>query len=225
MWWAVAAAAVPYVMSALQDKPKKPGAPARTGMPDRSGQVNQMLDSAFNPNNQSYQLASAATADQVNRLLARSGHAGSSGGAQLMGNTQAQLAQAWIENQAQRQSQALGAAANYDRGVAQVSQGNNDAAYQYDRMMYEDQLKRNANQVQGVSNMIGAGVGAYNQDRMMTAYEAALAGRGGVQSATFQEPMAVYGTPGGSSPSPYDPGGAYAPSGGYNRFPTPYGGT
>lgn len=217
MWWAVAAAAVPYVMSAMQGKPKRPGAPTRTAMPDRSGQVNQMLDMAFNPNSQSYQLASDASADQVNRILARSGHAGSSGGAQLMANTQANLAQAWIDGQAQRQSQALSAAANYDRGVAQVAQGNNDAAYSYDRAMYEDQMKRNANQVQGVSNMIGAGVGAYNQDRMMTAYEAMIARNNPTPQVMMGSPEVSYAPAQG--PSPYDPGGAYAPAGGYNVRP------
>lgn len=188
-WWMVAAAAAPYVMAALQDKPNRPGAPAPAQLTNRDGHANDMLDMAFNPNNETWMLASEQTADHVNRLLGRTGMAGSSVGAQIQMGTQAKLAQAWLENQASRQANAFNAVVNYDKAKAGIASDNANAQYNYAMDAYKDHLQRNANQVQGVSNLINAGVGYYNQDRFMDQRDQMIAGS--------QKPS--YGVPGPSS--------------------------
>lgn len=220
MWWAVAAAALPYVVSAMQGKPKRPQAPAQARLTNRDAQMNQIMDTAFNPNSNQYSLASEMAAEQVNRVLARSGMGGSSAGAQMQSNTQAQMAQAWLENQAQRQQAAMQTVTAYDQNQQGVNQQGNNAAYNYAMDGYKDAQQRNANQVQGISNMVNAGVGAYNQNRMMTSYEQMIK-----QGQTPQQPnqttviQPTYGSPSPES-SPYAPGGAYAPTGAYTMFPT-----
>lgn len=165
-WWMVAAAAAPYVAAALQGKPKRPGAPAPVAMKSRDGEINQLMDSAFNDKNPAWMNAQQRTMDETNRALGRKGMLGSSIGMQIQSNAQAQLAEAWLKEKAAREGNALNVAMNYDKGQAGWQQGQNETQYGYAMDSYKDQIQRNANQVQGMSNMINAGVGAYNQGQM-----------------------------------------------------------
>jgi hypothetical protein len=111
--------------------------------------------------------ASEVAADQVNRQLARQGLGGSSVGGQLQLSTQAELAQRWLQDQIQRQSQALGQAVNYDTGQVR---GYNDAAnaqYQYGLDAYNQATQGNAAQIQNLAGLAGAGLQAYNQNQIM----------------------------------------------------------
>lgn len=193
MWWAVAAAAVPYVVSAMQKKPKMPGAPAPVQMTDRSGLVNQIQDTAFNPNNEVWMSASKNTMDQVNRALGRRGMLGSSIGMQMQSNTQAELAKAWLADQLSRETQAFNAIVGYDKAQAGIQGDNNMSAYNHAMNAYKDAQARNAAQVQGISNMVNAGVSAYNQGQMMDRYDQMI--------AKDPYPQVYYGVPGPQGPS------------------------
>lgn len=227
MWWAVAAAAAPYVIAALQKKPHRPGAPAPIPLQNRDPQIDQMMDTAFNPNSQTYNLASQHAMENVNRALGRQGMGGSSVGAQLHQGTQSKLAQAWLQEQAQRQQSAMQIAQEYDRNQAGWQAQQNDAQYKYAMDAYGEANKRNANQVAGVSNMINAGVGAYNQGQMMDRYDHMIGyNQKPVVYDYSNQPMQIspsYGAPGPSSypldNNPYSPGGAYAPVGAYTQYP------
>lgn len=187
-WWAVAAAAVPYVMSAFQDKQKMPGAPAPVQTPDRTGLINQIQDTAFNPQNAIWASASKQAEDSVARTLGRRGALNTSLGMQLQSNTQAEIAKKWLEGQAERENAALNAIVGYDRMKAGLDRDNSSAAYDYSMAKYKDATTRQANQIAGMSGMINAGVNAYNQDRMMDTYN----------SMVERMPQATYGTPGGN---------------------------
>lgn len=188
-WWAVAAAAVPYIASALQDKPKAPEAPAPVKMTNRDSYVSDMLDTAYNQDSKTWELAADKSADNVARALGRRGLGGSSIGGQILIDNQAALAQAWLEQAAQRKRAALDSAVGYDRGQAGFANDQANQQYGYAMDAYGRKVKSNADQIAGLSGMIQAGMGAYNTDRMISAMEARNA------------PVASYGTPGGSIPS------------------------
>ncbi len=200
MWWMAAAAAAPYLMSALQKKPKAPGAPAFAPLKNRDAEIEDMMRMASDPHAEQYKLAADQAIEQVNRVLAKQGLGGSSLGAQLHSNTQSKLAQAWMEEQLRRKEAALQVALEYDKGQAGWNQQGNNAAYNYAMDQYKNKQQSNANQIQGISNMINMGVSAYNQDRMMTAYE----------NATKPPQQPIYGSPGDvTTYSSYDaPAGA-----------------
>lgn len=162
-WGLIAAAAAPYVMSMFQDKPSMPGAPAPVKMTDRSGLLNQILDSSFNPQNQIWVQAQERTMDNVNRALGRRGALGSSLALQLQNNASAELAKNWIEGEASRRASAFEAATGYDRAVAGIDQANSKNAYDYAMAEYQDKLRRNQNQIAGISGLVNAGVQGYNQ--------------------------------------------------------------
>ena len=192
MWWAVAAAAAPYVVAALQPKTKRPDAPGMETMPDRSGEMNMIRDQAFNPQNEQWMRASEMAMDQTNRGLGKRGGLGTSIGSQIQGNTQAELANKWLEWAASRQAEAMNLINNYDRTRAGFDADQNARQHEYALAAYADQQQRNANQVKGISDMIGAGVGAYNQYQTQQRYDQMM-----------RPPTASYGTPGQGSYTDY----------------------
>lgn len=189
MWWTLAAAAIPYVVSAMQKKPSMPGAPNAVSLPDRSAYVNQLLDTAYNPNSSTWLLASKEAEDQVARALGRQGAMGSSVGNQTMSNVQTALAAKWLEDAVSRQEGALNTAIGYDRAQAGQGSENSRDAYNYAMDAYKNKVAENTAQVQGISNLVNAGVGAYNQQQYQDRYDALMAQYG-------RAPAAYYGIPG-----------------------------
>lgn len=158
MWGYVAAAALPYLVGALQKKPK---APVMARPVDRSAYINQLLQMAMNPNSQQFKMASDVAQEQVNRALARQGLAGSSIGGQISANIQAKLANDFMNEQISRLGNALGIAQNQD----QMGMQGNVAVYNAQRQAYEDALKRQAAVAQGVGNVVNAGYAGYQADQ------------------------------------------------------------
>lgn len=163
MWWALAAAAIPYVAQALQSDPWQPNKPAAVMPPDRSYENNKLLDNAFNPHADIFQRSSDAVQENVNRALARSGLQGSSAGQVLGQNNQATLATKWLDDQTSRQRMALDAVNGDDRARAQLINEINNQQYQYGAAQYNRDNARNSAQVAGIGGMAGAGMNAYGQ--------------------------------------------------------------
>lgn len=212
-WWMVAAAAAPYVMSAMQKKPKAPGAPGAVQMPDRSQYINGMLDTAYNPNSEQWGMAADRAADQVNRILGRQGMAGSSVGMQAHQAAQAQIAQAWLADQAQRQAQAMQIVNQYDTGRGNLAAGQAAQQYNYANDAYNRANQANAAQVQGISNMVGAGMQMYNQHQADQRWDQMME----QNQQILNNQQAFYGTP-GSAPNNYT-----SPEYQYGQQPMPYG--
>ena len=171
MWAQIALAAAPYVIAAMQDKPKAPSAPALRNPVNRDAQVNDLLGSAYDPNNAVWQRASAMASEQVNRALAHQGLAGSSIGGQLHSMTQSDLAAKWLQDQVQRKSQALNAVSGYDNGQVGGYNSNANAAYNFEMDAYNRAMGANAAQVQNISGLASAGLQAYNQQQIMDRYK------------------------------------------------------
>lgn len=155
-WWAVAAAAAPYVIGALQKKPKAPEYRRPDQTPMRDQYFRAMADTAFNPNSREFQMASEVVQDQVNRALGRQGLAGSSIGGALMGNTQASMASEFMKNQQQRQLAAVQAMTAHDMNKLQMNETLAQAQYQRDQQAYQEALRRQAGVAQGIGSIAGA---------------------------------------------------------------------
>ncbi len=194
MWWALAAAAIPYIVAAGQKKPTRT-APTDVSTPNRDAEINQILAGANDPRSAQWTAASAQVGDQVNRALGRSGMAGSSVGAQLQSGTQGNLAQAWLADQAQRQNAAMQTAMSYDRQKYGVDAANNAAQYNFQDQIYKDRVAANTAQVQGLSNMIGTGMTAYGENRALDQRQQLIDAQKAYLQA--QTPVqASYGVPG-----------------------------
>ncbi len=161
MWWTVAAAALPYIIGAMQKKPKSPPPPSQVVLPDRSAYMNQILQDGFNTNSTMYHNASDQVQEQVNRALARQGLVGSSGGAQAMVDSQNKVAQTFIDEKLRREQAAMGVVQGYDMGKAGIDQNNSAALAAYNAASYQSALARQAAVVQGVGSVAGAAANAY----------------------------------------------------------------
>lgn len=222
----VAAAAAPYVISALQKKPKKPGAPSPVTLPDRSKYIQDLIDASTRPNEGAYRMASDVSVDNVNRILGKQGLGGSSVGLGVHASAQANLANKFMENELNRRINALNVAANYDRMNADVQMGNSGAAYKYATDMFNLKNKENAGQVQGISSLINAGLGAYQQGQASNRWDEIMElNRQHVNQMNINSQTAPqYGAPGPQvgmqpAPSPYNPGFTYANTGGMYAVP------
>ena len=199
MWWALAAAAIPYVVSALQDKPDRPDAPARRQLPDRSKYSNDMLDSAFNPNNEQWTLASRQAQDNVNRALGRQGMAGSSVGGQLHANTQSKIAQAWLADASARKAAAFNAVSAHDLGIGNYGARQDEQQFGYEMAAYEAMMKKNQAQVDNAGKMAQTGLSLYNdyntQQRSEQQRQENLALMERIYNPNYSRYVPTYGTP------------------------------
>ena len=165
MWWALAAAAIPYVMQQMQGQPQQPRTPGMVLPPDRTNYNNALLDNAFNPHAEIFQRSSDAVAENVNRMLGKTGMGGSSGGAQAQTGLQSALAAKWLEDQTSRQRMALNAV-NSDEGArASLLNEFNNQQYGYGAARYNRDNIYNSSQIAGVGGMLSAGASAYGQNR------------------------------------------------------------
>ena len=211
MWWTLAAAALPYVMGALQKKPDQPGAPAPVNLPDRSAYINQMLRSGFNTDSTMYRNASDGVQEQVNRALARQGLRGSSIGMNAMIQGQNQVAQSFIDMQQERQQKAFQQASAYDMARAGVEQGNSQAAANYANQIYNDARARQAGVIKGVGDTANAAMNAYGRQQDRDSWERTM----GSQPTSYSGEN-VMGSGGSTSYGGYNMG----PSGGYDFGPS-----
>ena len=158
-WWAVAAAAVPYVVGAFQKKPDAPQYKRKDIGPQRDAYYRAMVDTAFNPSSREFQMSSEVVQDQVNRALAGHGLAGSGIGVASLANAQASMANEFMRNQQAERMKAVQAMTGYDMDKLRMSEDVARAQYERDMGAYNDALRRQA----GVAQGIGAVVGAYAQ--------------------------------------------------------------
>ena len=207
-WWMVAAAAAPYVMSALQKKPSAPGAPALQNTPDRTAYSNQILNAGFNPNDRTLLSASSVAEDAVNRVLARQGLGGSSIGGQLHSTTQADIANKWLENELNRKISALSAVNNADLARIGVANQNARTMYDYEMGRYNMANQQNVGQVQGLAGMISAGANMYGQSQMQDR----MAETNRINEEYLKRISSPsYGTPGPAAPGGYSLGNYQLP--------------
>jgi len=171
MWQYIAAAAVPYVIGALQKKPKKPSAPTPVALPDRSKYLDMILQSGFNTDSRMYDQASDQVRDQVNRALAQQGLAGSSVGAVASIEGQNRVAQSFIDEKLKRQQAAMAAVQTQDAMAANIQQGNSQAAYQYAQDAYNARLASQAGVQQGMGQIVNAGANAYYANNAKSTYD------------------------------------------------------
>lgn len=202
-----AAVAAPYVAQMLQGKPKTPGY-QDPGLPtDRSKYINQMLDAGFNPNSELLLRASAQAEDRVNRILGRSGLAGSSIGMQAHSLTQADLASKFLESQLDRQAKALAPVLAYDNNIYAARAGQAQQAYQSAMDAYGMAAARNAGQINNLSGLVNAGMGYYQMNQADSFRQQQLNQNQQIidnMRANYGAPQ--YGVPGySSSPGPQYP--------------------
>jgi hypothetical protein len=155
-WWAVAAAAAPYVIGALQKKPKQPQYKPVSQVPARDAYYRAMVDTAFNPNSREFQMASEGVQDQVNRALAMQGLGGSSVGMASLANAQASMAGDFMRNQQAERMKAVQAMTGYDAEKLKINNAIAQQNYERDMQAYNTALQRQAGVAQGIGNIAGA---------------------------------------------------------------------
>lgn len=199
MWWALAAAAIPYVMQEMQGQPEQPHIPPQTHMPDRSAYEGQYLANAFNPHAELFQRASDATAEQVKRALAQSGMLGSSGGMATLANTEGTLAAKWLQDQTSREGNALGTVSGMDRDRSAYETGLGNEMYQYGAAKYNRDNAYNASQTSALSGLLQSGVMGYKMDQTQGVFNKnALAYRDAMDAMTkYYNNGPMMGVPGG----------------------------
>lgn len=200
---AMLAGAVPMVGSMLmgggQGRPSGPDysqVMAYLNSPEMLGYRNQLMDTAFNPNNDLYNTAMSRSMASGNRLAASRGLGTSGAGLGFIQNAQNDLSNKFVEGEFQRRLQAYQAATGAAQSQAQM--GMNMANNQYDARMagYNDDQAGRAGLIGGLGSMVNAGVSAYNYNQqqsdlkdMMSGYGARTPGYGGMPAGS------VYGQP------------------------------
>lgn len=174
-WGLVAAAVAPTLVSAILPKPKIPGYQGPGVPTDRSKYINSLLETGFSDQSKEWGLAADIAQDRVNRILGRSGMAGSSVGAQLHSMTQGDLAAKFLEGALDRKARALAPVLTYDNNLYSARAGNANAAYNSAMDSYNAMNQRNAGTVQGISGLINAGMGAYQMNQAQGYREQQLA--------------------------------------------------
>lgn len=208
----IAAVALPYVLGAMQKSPQAPqyAPPPTVNPPDRSMYSNALMSAAFNPNNEMYQGAAQVAQQQVARMLGRRGLAGSSIGGALMGNVQSQLANDYLMNQVQRQSQALGQINAMDMARAQHEANMYNQAYQAQMGDYQNQMARRQQAMAGIGGLAQAGLGIYQNHQNNQLMDQRRAQDAAMIQGLFTQPapqMGVPGAPPGVMPTLQAPSG------------------
>jgi hypothetical protein len=163
-WAPIAAATIPIVYDMFRQKPGAPNLnfPGGGVMPDRSAYVQQLLDSAYNPQSNLYQLAIDRARQNISRDLARRGILGSAGEDQRAA-AMTMLGNRFLETETARRAQALQAANAYDSARA----GN---AINIGNMMNENawrsaglQEQRDQAMIRNIGGLAGAGANYFTK--------------------------------------------------------------
>lgn len=198
----VASAAIPTVMAMLMPRQNAPSGPdysaaiAYLNSPEMLAYRNSMLESAYSPQSDIYQIAGNQAMANANRIAASRGLGTSGAGIGFVQNSQNELARKFQENEFMRRLQAYQAAIS--GGTAQGNMMMNMADKNYAARLgnYNREVEGQAGLIGGVGNMVNAGISAYNyqqnQDRlnsMMGGYGERAPGYGGTPAGY------VYGQP------------------------------
>lgn len=179
---AAIAGLVPMVGSMLMGGGSRPSGPdysqvmAYLNSPEMIGYRNQLMDTAFNPNNALFDQAMNRSMASGNRLAASRGLGTSGAGLGFIQNAQNDLASKFAENEFQRRLQAYQAATGAAQNQAQI--GMNMANNQYDASMavYNDEQAGRAGLIGGLGTMVNAGLSAYNYNQQQNALKDMMAG-------------------------------------------------
>ena len=167
------AAAIPLLMSQFMPKPQVPGAPdysqilAMYNTPQMSGARNQMLNDAFNPNANLYQLSSNQAMASMNRALAQRGLANTGFGVQALADQNTQLANSYQQNQLNRELQAYQAASGALNPIAGLMSNQQNAVNQNAMLAYQQQMQGQQALMGGVNNGLQAGMSAYQYNNLL----------------------------------------------------------
>lgn len=197
MWWQIAAAAIPAVVSATRKRPEAPQfyqVPLK--LPEIQPYQQKILDTAFDPQSETYKLASDVLADKIMRSTAQRGLAGSSMAAQLERTAMSDLANKFIENELNRRISALNTVHDQRMREATGSMQMGRARYGAEMDRYRDQLGSEQDLISGIGSAIGAIGGAYNQEQRQLQNQANFDRMMGMQEQIYGiTPMT--GVPGG----------------------------
>ncbi len=213
MWWALAAAALPYVMQQFQGQPSQPHTPGEYLPPDRSNYDSQLLNNAFNPHSELFQRSADVVNENIQHNLAKAGILGSSGGQAMQANVQGTLAAKWLEEQTARQRMALNAVNSDELARAHGINEFNNQQYQYGAAGYNRTNSQNAAQIAGLTGMVGAGANIYGQQQTSSRLDANAAAYRDM--LTRMGPSPSYGAPGPQvnyMPDQFQFGGATDPT-------------
>lgn len=213
MAWVAAIAAAAQIAQMVAANNRK--APQGSGvgniqLPDRSKYQAALLDTAFNPQSDVYQMASNRAMDLVNRDLANKGLGHSSFGNQAVSSAQADLAAKFLENEMQRRIQAYNAVTGYDIAKANQQQGVAGQQWNENLANYNLNAQKEDALYQGVGNLAGIGANYYGGVQQQNQIDA--------MNAQNQKNQDRY-------LSILDRSQAQGPSGGYTSYsPTAYNG-
>lgn len=153
----IAAIAAPLIAGGLTKRGKAPSF-QYTG-PDRSEYIDQLLSSAFNPDDRLMNLASERANEAAARGMASRGLLGSSLGQQSLAATNASIANKFLEGEMQRRMQALESARGFDALRAGIDKAN----YQSQMDQYNADMEGKNNLISGVAGVAGTGLGYLGQ--------------------------------------------------------------
>jgi len=207
MWGQIAAITLPYVLSAMQDKPDRPEyrPPSGGQLPDRSGYLDEILQEGFSPQTELYEQATDVISDKIARQMGRRGLGSSSFASSAQSAALSDLANKYLENELKRKMDAVNTVTGYDMNKQRLAQNAYDAAYQAQMGDYKDQMDRQAAVTQGVAGMAQAGLGLYQRQQMANQ-----------RQQNYDDLIAAM-----QSPSSGQSQASYVPYGGY--YPTPGG--
>lgn len=161
---ALAAAAIPLIISATQDRPGLPVFPTPE-LPDREAEKRAILALASDPRSAEFQLASNQALDQVNRALAQRGLGSSSLAISNIRGTQAQLAQDFLNEELKRRINAFRAVSGADLGEAQLAMQAATGQFGADRARILDEQLQQQQLIQGIGGLAAAGATAIERQR------------------------------------------------------------
>lgn len=197
----IAAIALPYVLSAMQDKPDRPTYQGAPPMADRSKYLDSLLNAGFNPQTELFEKAAGVTSDAVARQLGRRGLGSSSFAVNAQTSALNDLADRFLEKELERKQRALQTVTQYDLAKQQLAQGAYDSAYNAQIGGYQDQLARQQAAVQGMSGMAQGLLGLYQRNQMANQ-----------RQQNFDTMMAAMAPPPSTQAQPYQPYQSYQPN-------------
>lgn len=156
---ALAAAAIPLVISLFQKRPKTPGFEG-SSLPNREAEKDELLRLASDPSSDVFRLASGTALDNVNRALAQRGLSNSSLGLQTIQSSQAGLAQDFLQQELDRRAKALQTVSGVDFQGGQIESANQQNRFNAANTAFQDQLTQQQQLISGVGGFARSAAGS-----------------------------------------------------------------
>ncbi len=181
---AMLASAVPAVLSMFGSRGRSPAGPdysqimAYLNSPEMVGYRNQLMDTAFNPNNELFDTAMSRSMASGNRLAASRGLGTSSAGLGFVQGAQNDLANKFAENEFQRRLQAYGAVTNAAQSQAGIGINMLNQQHQDNMGRWNNENDFEAGLVGSIGGMARAGLSAYGEASRARELESMMSGYG-----------------------------------------------